>query len=265
MDARLSGHARARPGPGVIRSLSLRPPPIMARLPRLAIAGLVHHVIQRGHNRQPVFLDDEDRLTYLGALREAAALHRVAVHAYVLMDDHVHLLVTPPVAEALSKMLQAIGRRYVAAFNRRHGRVGTLWDGRFRATVLEDGPHVLACMRYIEQNPQRLIPPTPATDYRWSSAPHHLGRRRDPMLTDHGLYWALGNTPFEREMAWQRLLDEGLAEPEVRAHTDSALKGWALGSGAFLAALGASTERPMSPRPRGRPPRTPRGRPAEPA
>ncbi|WP_310460107.1 transposase [Sphaerotilus sp.] len=230
----------------------------MARLPRLAIAGLVHHVIQRGHNRQAVFLDDHDRSTYLTALREAAALQRVAVHAYVLMDDHVHLLVTPPTAEALSKMLQAIGRRYVSAFNRRHGRVGTLWDGRFRATVLESGPHVLTCMRYIEQNPQRLIPPTAATDYPWSSAPHHLGKRRDPLLTDHALYWATGNTPFEREMAWRRLLDEPLSGDEIQAHTDSALKGWALGSGAFLASLGAATERPMAPRPRGRPARAPR-------
>lgn len=228
----------------------------MARLPRLAVAGLAHHIIQRGHNRQPVFRDDEDRRTYLAALREAAALQRVAVHAYVLMDDHVHLLVTPPTAEALSKMLQAIGRRYVSAFNRRHDRIGTLWDGRFRATVLEDGPHVLTCMRYIEQNPLRLIPPTAAADHPWSSAAHHLGQRRDPLLTDHALFWTLGNTPFERELAWRGLLDEPLGGAEVRAHTDSALKGWALGSGAFLASIGAAIERPMAPRPRGRPPRT---------
>lgn len=174
----------------------------MARLPRLSIAGLAHHVIQRGHNRQPIFLDDEDRLAYLAALRESAALHRVAVHAYVLMNDHLHLLVTPPTAEALSKMLQAIGRRYVAAFNRRHGRIGTLWDGRFRATVIENGPHLLTCMRYIEQNPQRLIPPTPAGDYAWSSAMHHLGRRRDTLVSTHLCHWQLGNTPFERELAW---------------------------------------------------------------
>jgi putative transposase len=227
----------------------------MARLPRLAVAGLSHHVIQRGHNRQPVFLDDADRHAYLSALREAAALQRVAVHAYVLMDNHIHLLVTPPTAEALSKMLQALGRRYVSAFNRRHGRAGTLWEGRFRATVLESGPHVLTCMRYIEQNPQRLIPPTAATDYLWSSAAHHLGQRRDPLLTGHALYWALGNTPFERELAWRSLLDDALGSAEVQAHTDSALKGWALGSGAFLAGLGATTERRMAPRPRGRPPR----------
>ena len=228
----------------------------MARLPRLAIAGLPHHVIQRGHNRQAVFADDEDRRAYLAALREAAALQRVAVHAYALMDDHVHLLVTPPQAGALSKVLQAIGRRYVSAFNRRHGRVGTLWDGRFRATVLENGPHVLTCMRYIEQNPQRLIPPTPAGDYAWSSAMHHLGRRRDTLVSTHLCHWQLGNTPFERELAWQRLLDEPLTPEEVQQHTDSATKGWALGSGAFLAKLGASCERPMAPRPRGRPARS---------
>lgn len=230
----------------------------MARLPRLAIAGLPHHVIQRGHNRQAVFADDEDRRAYLAALREAAALQRVAVHAYVLMDDHVHLLVTPPQAGALSKVLQAIGRRYVSAFNRRHGRVGTLWDGRFRATVLENGPHVLTCMRYIEQNPQRLVPPTAATDYPWSSAAHHLGQHRDSLVTDHAVYWALGNTPFERELGWRHLLDEPLSVAEVYAHTDSALKGWAMGSGAFLANLGATTERPMAPRPRGRPARAPK-------
>jgi putative transposase len=230
----------------------------MARLPRLAIAGLVHHVIQRGHNRQPIFLDDDDRLTYLHALRESAALHRVAVHAYVLMSDHLHLLVTPPTAEALSKMLQAIGRRYVAAFNRRHDRIGTLWDGRFRATVVEAGPHLLTCMRYIEQNPQRSMPPVPAADYPWSSAQHHLGRRRDGLVTAHACYWQLGNTPFERELAWQRLLDDPLMPEEVRQQTDSAIKGWALGSGAFLAELRASCERPMAPRPRGRPARAPK-------
>ena len=104
--------------------------PLMARPPRLSIAGLAHRRHPARHNRQPIFLDDEDRLAYRrAALRESAALHRVAVHAYVLMNDHLHLLVTPPTAEALSKMPQAIGRRYVAAFNRRHGRIGTLWDG----------------------------------------------------------------------------------------------------------------------------------------
>jgi putative transposase len=251
----LNHRQRGSPAPTMRPAPDPLPRSPMARLPRLAIAGLAHHVIQRGHNRQAIFLDDTDRSAYLTALREAAALQRVAVHAYVLMDDHVHLLVTPPTAEALSKMLQAIGRRYVSAFNRRHGRVGTLWDGRFRATVLESGPHVLTCMRYIEQNPQRLIPPTAAADYPWSSAHHHLGQRRDGLLTAHALYWAIGNTPFERELAWRGLLEEPLSGEEVQAHTDSALKGWALGSGAFLARLSATSERPLAPRPRGRPAR----------
>lgn len=229
----------------------------MARLPRLALPDLPHHVIQRGHNRQPVFIDDEDRRAYLDALREAAAQNKVAVHAYVLMDEHVHLLLTPPSAQALSRLLQALGRRYVAGFNRRHGRAGTLWEGRFRATVLEPQPWLLACARYIEQNPQRAGRVAQAADWPWSSAAHHLGRRRDPLITEPALFWALGNTPFERELAWRQLLDEPLPAAQVSALTDSALKGWALGSGAFLASVGGSTERPLKPRARGRPVRAP--------
>lgn len=230
----------------------------MARLPRLALPDLPHHVVQRGHNRQPVFWGDEDRQAYLDALREAASLQQVAVHAYVLMDDHVHLLLTPPSAEALSRMLQALGRRYVAAFNRRHGRTGTLWDGRYRATVIEIDPWLLTCARYIEQNPVRSGLVAQAADWRWSSAAHHLGQQRCAFLADAAPFWALGNTPFEREGVWRRLLEEPVAESQRQALTDSVFKGWALGSGAFLAKIGGSTPRPLAPRPRGRPARAPK-------
>jgi putative transposase len=225
----------------------------MARLPRLAVAGLPHHVIQRGHNHQPVFLDDEDRQAYLAALREAAANLRVLVHGYVLMPDHVHLLLTPPQAADLSALMQAIGRRYVAGFNRRHARAGTLWDGRFRACVLEPESHLLEALRYLEQNPVRagLVPV--AADWPWSSAAHHLGRRRDLLLSEHALFWRLGNTPFEREAAWQRLLDEPLPAAVLHRHASSVSRSWPLGSGAFLADIAARAERPVEPRPRGRP------------
>lgn len=225
----------------------------MARLPRLALAGYAHHVLQRGHSRGPVFLDEADRLAYLEALREAAANLKVSVHGYALMDDHVHLLVTPPDADALGRLMQAIGRRYVAGFNRRHGRSGSLWEGRFRATVLETVPHLLGCLCYIEQNPVRAGRVPVAGDWPWSSAAHHVGKRRELLITEPATWWALGNTPFERELAWRARLDEPLLASEVRAYTDSAQRGWALGSGAFLAQIAGQTERPLQPRPRGRP------------
>jgi putative transposase len=228
----------------------------MARLPRLAIPGLPHHLIQRGLNRQPIVLDDSDRERLLAELRESAALHKVAIHAYVLMDNHLHLLATPESPEGLSRMMQSLGRRYVAAFNKRHGRSGTLWDGRFRAAPLEAPAWLLACMRYIELNPQRagLLLAAPE-QYRWCSAAHHLGLRRDPLVFDHTLFWALGNTPFEREAAWRAWLEQGVAPDERQRLHDAAQKGWPLGSAGFLQGLAQETERPLQPRRRGRPAR----------
>lgn len=225
----------------------------MARLPRLALAGHVHHLIHRGHNLQPIARDDEDLRQLLAALQESAATHKVAIHAYVLMPNHLHLLATPAADTGLSRMMQALGRRYVSAFNLRHGRVGTLWEGRFRAAPLEAEPHLLVVMRAIELNPQRAGLVAEAADYAWSSCAHHLGRRRDPLVSDAPGFWALGNTPFERELAWQRWLEEGEADAERQRLVDSALKGWPLGSARFLQALGELSERPLSPRPRGRP------------
>lgn len=225
----------------------------MARLARLALAGQAHHVVQRGHNRQPVFLDDADRRAYLDALHEAAATLGVAVFGYVLMPDHVHLLLQPREGPALSGLMQALGRRYGAGFNRRHGRAGTLWDGRFRAAPLEGGDTLLTVLRCIEQNPVRAGLVMRADQWAWSSAAHHLGQRRDAVLTTPDAYWQLGNTPFDRQAAWLRLLEELLPPAVVAAVVDSAIKGWPLGSGAFLANLAAQVGRPVAPRARGRP------------
>ena len=214
----------------------------MARLPRLVIPGQAHYLVQRGHNGQPVMLDGEDRERYLAALREAAAARQVAVHAYALLDNEVHLLATPPSAEALSSAMQAVGRRYVAAFNRRHGRSGTLWDGRFRGTVVEPGTTLLDVLRLIDG----LAAPR-------SSAAHRLGEQRDPLLTDPPEFWQLGNTPFEREAAWRTLLVQGLPQARRDALVLGARHGWALGSPAFVKALAADLARPLQPKPRGRP------------
>ncbi|MGL6108863.1 MAG: transposase, partial [Rubrivivax sp.] len=182
----------------------------MARLRRLVLPGQVHHLVQRGHNRQAVFIDDEDRRQYLAALNEAAHANAVALHAYALLDHEVQLLLRPPTEAALSRMMQALGRRYVAGFNRRHGRSGTLWEGRFRAGVVQEGVHTLQSLLLIDTLAARHVQAQSPQRGAWSSAPHRLGQHRDPLVTDPPEFWRLGNTPFEREAAYGAMLVQGL-------------------------------------------------------
>ncbi len=226
----------------------------MARLPRLTVPGYPHHVIQRGNNRQPVFVDDQDREALLGLLAEYAARHKVAIHAWVLMDNHVHLLATPTTDNGLPLMMQAVGRRYVQLFNRRHGRSGTLWEGRYRATLVQTDRYLLACMAYIDLNPVRAGMVARAADWRWSSHRHYIGQQQDRLVTPHPLCWGLGNTPFAREAAYADLVHQGIAADQQAKLTESALKGWALGDRAFLDQIEAQTDR-----------RTTRGRAGRPA
>lgn len=225
----------------------------MARLPRLAVPGELHYVVQRGHNRQPVFLDDADRAAYLQSLRDAAAEHRLSLHAYALLDTEVRLLATPQAADSLSRAMQALGRRYVAAFNRRHGRSGTMWEGRFRAAIIESERYFISAMLLVEDAPLQAGLTAAAGTWAWSSAAHHLGARRDPLITDHPLYWGLGNTPFEREAAYRHALEAGVPLADGKALQDASVKCWALGSPAFLSRLTDLTERPLVRRARGRP------------
>jgi len=226
----------------------------MARLPRLTVPGQVHHVIQRGNNRQPIVHSDADRQFLLDLIGEQARQHRVALHAYVLMDTHFHLLLTPDTDTGLAAMMQAIGRRYVRYFNDLHHRSGTLWEGRYRSTVVQDGPWILRCMAYLDLNPVRAALVMEPAQYPWSSHRHGVGQSVDRRLTPPAAYWALGNTPFAREAAYAHLVKEGLPAANERAIVDAALHGWALGDPAFLAQLQQRTPRRVS---RGRPGRPP--------
>jgi putative transposase len=226
----------------------------MARLPRLTLPGYPHHVIQRGNNRQAIFVDRADFEAMLALLHEHSRKFEVAVHAYVLMDNHFHLLATPSTADGLPQMMQSIGRSYVRYFNGRHGRTGTLWEGRYRSTVIEAERYLLACMAYIDLNPVRAGMAARAVDYPWSSHAHWLGLRSDRLLTTHALYWALGNTPFAREAAYAALVQAGLGERQLDALTQSALSGWALGEPEFVADLQKLTPRRVSKAKPGRPP-----------
>ncbi|NMM80141.1 transposase [Acidovorax sp. SRB_14] len=226
----------------------------MARLPRLTLPGYPHHIIQRGNNRQMIFADKQDFETMLALLTESAQKFGVAVHAYVLMDNHFHLLATPSTAEALPLMMQAVGRSYVRTFNQRHGRSGTLWEGRYRSTLIETERYLLACMVYLDLNPVRAGRVAQPGAWPWSSHAHHLGQRSDKLVTPHALYWALGNTPFAREAAYAALVQAGIGHGEQVALTDAALRGWALGSADFVAALQKKSPRRVTKAKPGRPP-----------
>jgi REP-associated tyrosine transposase len=219
----------------------------MTRLARLVVPGHAHLIIQRGHSGRPVFVDPKDRAAFLASLREAAAAAGVAVHAWALLEAEVQLLVTPAESSALGRMMQSLGRRYVGAYNRRHARSGTLWDGRFRCAVVEGGAMRLAALEWVDSQ---------STEPGITSAAQRTGGTRDGWLVDPPEFWALGNTPFEREAAYRRLLTQGVAKSIETSLRHAALGGWAVGSASFAIALAGSAKRPTRPRPRGRPRRT---------
>lgn len=225
----------------------------MARLPRLTLTGYPHHVILRGNNRQDIFMNTPDRAFMLSVLAEEAKQQGVEVHAYVLMSNHIHLLLTPQRDQALPLLMQALGRRYVRHFNLCHGRTGTLWEGRYRSTLIQTERHLLACMVYLDLNPVRAGMVADPADHPWSSHGHYTGTRVDKMLTPHALYWQLGNTPFGREAAYTDLVRSGLSAHQVGALTQATLSGWALGDDAFKQSLQTQTERRVSPGRPGRP------------
>ena len=225
----------------------------MARLPRLSLPGYTHHVILRGNNRQPVFKDNSDRQILLELLVRHCQNHHVYLHAFVLMDNHLHLLVTPQPDKALSKMMQNLGRDYVRYFNKRHTRTGTLWEGRFRSALIQTERYFLACMVYIDLNPVRAGMVAQALDHPWSSHAHYVGARQDKWLVPHALYWALGNTPFAREKAYAELVQAGTEEDMKHALTSSVMGGWALGEEAFTRSLQPMTSRRVSKVKAGRP------------
>jgi putative transposase len=225
----------------------------MARLPRLTVPGYPHHIIQRGNNRQAIFGDRPDYELLLGLVDEHARKQQVAIHAYVLMSNHFHLLATPETAEGIPQMMQAVGRRYVRNFNLRHARTGTLWEGRYKSNIIQAERYLLACMVYMDLNPVRAGMVGDPADYPWSSHQHYIGRKADRLLTPHPLYWELGNTPFARDEAYGSLVRAGIPDEQKRALTDSALRGWALGGADYVAELQRRTERRVARAQAGRP------------
>ena len=225
----------------------------MARLPRLSVPGYPHHIIQRGNNRQAIFASTADYMLLLALLKENAQKFGIAVHAYVLMTNHFHLLATPEQADGLPLMMQAVGRSYVRYFNDAQHRSGTLWEGRYRSTLIQTDRYLLTCMAYLDLNPVRAGLVRQAKDYEWSSHRHYIGQRADKLVTPHPLVWTLGNTPFSREAAYADLVDGGITSAQQGDLTRSVLSGWALGDEDFVADLQKRTTRRAAQTQAGRP------------
>ena len=225
----------------------------MARQPRLDLPGIPQHVVQRGNDRQACFAAEADYLRYQQELREASAKHDCAIHAYVLMTNHVHLLVTPATTGAISRMMQAVGRRYVGSFNARYRRTGTLWEGRFKAALVDTDRYLLTCYRYIELNPVRAHMTDDPSTYPWSSYHHNALGKHTSLITPHEQYTLLASTPAARQAAYRALVHEQMEEKsldDLRQHTQQQ-RAW--GSERFQEQIEALTQRSVSVRPRGRP------------
>ena len=232
----------------------------MARLPRLAIPGHAHALLLQAAPGCRPLAGADDRADFLRALREAAALQGVALHAWALHDTEVRLLATPAAEGALARLVQDLGRRFVAAHHRRHGGRGTLWDGRYRCSVVEPGAHRLQALLWAEEPvPGAAVDaagapaPAHAMAAEAGSAGHRLGRWRDAQLAELPEVWALGNTPFEREAAYAALHGQGVAPAERQRLLRALRGGWPYGGSAFLARLARDLQRPLVPRAPGRP------------
>lgn len=225
----------------------------MPRRPRLIVPGVPLHIIQRGNNRSVCFFADEDYHLYLDILAERAEVHGCAVHAWCLMTNHVHLLVTPTTEEGAAQMMKGLGQRYVQHVNRTCRRTGTLWEGRFRSCLLDADAYVLACARYIELNPVRAGMVEHPAEYRWSSYRANAQEEADTLVTPHALYQALGATAAERAAAYRALFQDVLPAElveQIRAATNG---NFALGHPRFQAEIAAALGRRVVPGKPGRP------------
>ena len=211
------------------------------------------HIVQRGNDRQNSFRHDNDYAVYLVHLRELAQRHDCFVHAYCLMTNHVHLLVTPKEGRACTSLMRDLGQRYVQYFNRRHGRTGTLWEGRFRSCLVESAFYVLACYRYIELNPVRAGICARPGDYRWSSHLANAGTRPDPRLSAHPEYIALGATTETRHRSYLGLFQHALEPALVDSIRESTNAGYPLGTERFKAHLAQAHGCKLEPGKAGRP------------
>ena len=227
----------------------------MPRPPRFNVADIPQHVIQRGNNRQAAFFRDDDYRRYLAFLESAARKYPCQVHAYVLMSNHVHLLVTPLAPGALPLLMQHLGGLYVRYVNRAFQRTGTLWEGRYKASLVDSERYLMGCYRYIELNPVRAGMVRHPADYPWSSYRRHALGEPSEVVVDHPLYEALGATPEDRAAAYRELVESGMDDRLLRVIRESLNQCRVLGSDRFKDDIEITLRRPVRAAKRGRPKR----------
>lgn len=223
----------------------------MARLPRFTIPGHPKHVIVRGNNRSEIFCADADYRFYLEKLQAACEKHGCDIHAYVLMTNHVHLLVTPNDEQGLGKAMQMLGRYYVQYYNYSYRRTGTLWEGRYKATLIDSEAYLLTCMRYIELNPVRAGMVEHPSDYPWSSYRCNALGQASELVKPHTEYLRLGKTGEARQAAYRLLFKCHIAESSMAEIREATNKSWALGSEHFKLRIQKQLERRVQPSAKG--------------
>lgn len=223
----------------------------MPRKPRLVLPGEPQHVIIRGINREPIFYDEADYRYYLTKLKDALDKHDCHCHAYVLMTNHVHLLLTPETINSISKTIQMIGRYYVQYFNATHGRTGTLWEGRYKSSLVDSERYLLTCYRYIELNPVRAQMVEHPSDYPWSSYRCNAIGQTNPLIKAHDKYNELGRNKAACQQGYRTLFKAHISEKTLEEIRASANKEWVLGSDYFKEKIAEKLKRRTSPLPRG--------------
>lgn len=223
----------------------------MARLPRLSLPGIPQHIIQRGNNRQACFVSNEDFVAYAHWLFEASVKFEVAIHAWVFMTNHVHLLATPSSANGISKMMQTLGRQYVRYFNYSYRRSGTLWEGRYKSCIVDADEYLLLCQRYIELNPVRAGMVEAPGKYRWSSYRANGLGKFSKLWTPHYNYLVLGKTELDRTQAYRQLFIGQLDAEFLTDIRDTTNQCMALGNDKFKQEIEKLSGRRVNQRKRG--------------
>jgi len=215
----------------------------MPRKPRFTLPGVPQHIVQRGNNREPCFLAETDYRRYLLDLREVSCKFNCRIHAYVLMTNHVHLLATPLTEHAIGQMMQALGRRYVYYINHTYLRTGTLWEGRYKANLVDGEAYLLTCMRYIELNPVRAGMVEHPGDYAWSSYSANAQGKCEPLIAPHPLYHALGDAEGERQKAYRELFRHHVDDDDLHSIRDALNHELVLGRSHFKDRIETMTRR----------------------
>ena len=225
----------------------------MARKPRFTLPGIPQHIIQRGNNRAPCFFAEDDYLRYLEVLEESAEKNGVAIHAYVLMTNHVHLLATPGHEHGISHMMQDLGRKYVRYINMAYHRSGTLWEGRFKASLVDSQAYLLTCMRYIEFNTVRAGMVSHPGEYRWSSYAYNATGAIDGLITSHPLYVSLATDEEQRRYRYCELFRTHMEDSDLHEIREALSQELVLGRDDFKSQIEEMAQRQTRPGQRGRP------------